>query len=213
MIVTIAREFGAGGLSVGERLAEAIGAQLLDERTIIDDLARRSGFSAEFLRSIDERPPSVTSTFMQDLARATALVQAMDWRSTEQTVLDEIRDLVLERASSGHVVVIGHGGPKLLAGRVPRHEIFSILLHARREWRIEQVMRRFGIGYPEAAERVRKTDELRKRYLQHFFNADLYDARAYELVIDTERIGIPAAQRMTVDAVRSILDARAAPSS
>ncbi len=107
MIVAIQRELGAGGLSVGEALAAELGAELLDERTIIARLCERGGFSANFLERVDERPPTLAHSFMSDLAHATALVQAMEWRSTEHAILDEIRAVVLEAAGSGHVVMIG----------------------------------------------------------------------------------------------------------
>src|SRR5580700_11654992 len=130
MIVAISRELGAGGLSVGEAIAAETGATLLDERTLIAELASRGGFSAEYLRRIDAAPPSLASSFMHDIARATALVAAMDVRSTEHAVHDEIRGIVLERASHGSVVLIGHGGAQLLHTHVAPKDIFSLLLHA-----------------------------------------------------------------------------------
>ena len=205
MIVTIQRELGAGGLSVGEALAADLGATLLSERTIIESLCDRGGFTAEYLAKIDERPPTAASSFMSDLARASALVQAMEWRSTEHTVVDEIRTLVLENAQRGHVIVVGHGGRALLHGMVDRSDLFSILLHAHKEWRIEQVRKRWDLSGDEAAERVRRTDELRRKYLQHFFAADLYDARAYDLVLDTERVGVETAIEIARSALRAAL--------
>ena len=210
MIVSIQRELGAGGLSVGEAVAAELDATLLDERTIIEQLAQRGGFSADYLQRIDERPPTFANSFMSDLARATALVQAMEWRSTEHAVLEEIRTLVLEAAKRGHVVLIGHGGCMLLAGVHPREEMFSIFLHAGKPWRIEQVQRRFGWPHDEAAERIRRTDELRRKYLQHFFSADLYDARKYDLVLNTERIGIEAAIEIATSTLRAAVAVRKA---
>jgi cytidylate kinase len=203
MIVAISRELGAGGLSVGEAIAAETGASLLDERTLIAELAERGGFSAEYLRRVDEAPPSLASTFMHDIARATALVQAMDVRSTEHAVHDEIRGIVLDRASKGSVVLIGHGGAQLIGSHVARNDIFSLLLHASRSWRIGQVMERFSIGRPEAEQRVRQTDELRRRYAQHFFSIDIYDAHNYDLVLDTERVGLPAAISIALAALRA----------
>ena len=203
MIVAISRELGAGGLSVGEAIAAEIGASLLDERTLIAELAARGGFSAEYLSRLDEAPPSLSSTFVQDIARATALVRAMDVRSTEQAVHDEIRGIVLERAKTGNVVLIGHGGASLLVPHLGRDEIFSLLLHASRSWRIGQVMERFEIGLTEAEQRVRQTDELRRRYVQHFFSTDIYDAHNYDLVLDTERTGMPAAIAIALAALRA----------
>jgi cytidylate kinase len=204
MIVAISRELGAGGLSVGEAVAAEFGASLLDERTLIAELAARGGFSAEYLRRVDEAPPSLASTFMHDIARATALVQAMDARSTEHAVHDELRGIVLERARRGHVVLLGHGGAQLVGRHVPRTEVFSLLLHASRPWRIGQVMERFQIGRGEAEQRVRQTDELRRRYVQHFFSTDIYEAHNYDLVVDTERVGIPAAISIAIAALRAM---------
>jgi len=206
MIVTIQRELGAGGLSVGEALAQELNATLLDEKSIIEGLASRGGFSTEYLERVDERPPTLATSFMADLAHATALVQAMEWKSAEHTVLDEIRSLVLETAQNRNVVVIGHGGRKLLSGHMLEDDLFSILLHANKDWRIEQLMRRFSWTREQAVERVHHTDELRKRYLRHFFSCELYDATTYDLVIDTERIGIESAIGISKIAVRAALD-------
>ncbi len=205
MIVCISRLLGAGGLTVGEALAADLDAALLDERTIVRTLAERGGFSAEYLSAIDERPPSLATSFIADFARATALVQALEWRTTEQAILDGIRDLVLERAADGNVVLIGHGGTKLLAEHRNTHDIFSLLLVAGRAWRTEQVARRFNIPHEEAAERVRKTDDLRRRFLQHFFATDMYDCRDYDLAIDTERLGLSTAVEIANKAVRALL--------
>ncbi|HTX58224.1 MAG TPA: cytidylate kinase-like family protein [Verrucomicrobiae bacterium] len=205
MIVAIGRELGAGGLSVGEALARDLGACLLDERMLVGELSRRGGFSAEYLQRIDEQPPSLASSFLRDIARAAALADAADARSPEGAVHDEIRAVVLERARRGHAVLIGHGGAKLLEGHVARGEIFSLLLHAGRPWRVRRVMERFAIDRAEAEERVRRTDELRRRYCAYFFSLDLYDAHNYDLVIDTERVGIASAIRIATEAVRAAL--------
>jgi cytidylate kinase len=206
MIVAVNRELGAGGLSVGEALAAEFGATLLDERTLIAKLAQRGGFSAEYLEHIDERPATIATSFMADIARATALVQAMEFRSSEHTVLDEVRAIVLEeRAHHGSVVLIGHGGAKLMAEHVARGELFSLLLHAGHAWRVQQVMHRFDLAREEAEERVHRTDELRARYLRNFFESDLYDARTYDLVIDTERVGIATAIDVAKAAVRAAM--------
>jgi cytidylate kinase len=205
MIVTIQRELGAGGLTIGEALAADLDAVLLSERLIIEALCARGGFSASYLEKIDECPPTAASSFMADLARATALVQAMEWRSTEHTVVDEVRTLVLEAAEKGNVVVVGHGGPQLLKGVIADDQVFSIMLHAHREFRVRQVQKRWDLSREEATERVRRTDELRRKYLQHFFSADLYDARAYDIVIDTERVGMDAAIEIARNAVRAAM--------
>jgi cytidylate kinase len=118
-------------------------------------------------------------------------------------VHDEIRGIVLGRAERGSVVLIGHGGAQLLGNHVRRKDVFSLLLHASRAWRIGQVMERFQIVRTEAERRVRQTDELRRRYVQHFFSTDIYDAHNYDLVLDTERVGVAAAISIALATLRA----------
>jgi cytidylate kinase len=54
----------------------------------------------------------------------------------------------------------------------------------------------------EAQRRVERTDEARKRYLRHYFDSDMYDSRQYDLVLNTERLGLDLAIALATDAAR-----------
>jgi cytidylate kinase len=194
MIVSISRELGAGGRSVGEAVAAALAAPLLDERSMIDQLATRVGLPAAFVAERIERPPSSGQRFIADLAAATAMVPyTTTWQQPDESIIEGVREMVLEHAAIGHVVVIGFGGPALLeweALRIPR---LAILLRAGRDWRIEQLARRYGIDRAEAQGRIARTDEARKQFQRHYFRSDLYDSRQYDLVLCTESLGLEVA--------------------
>jgi cytidylate kinase len=65
-----------------------------------------------------------------------------------------------------------------------------ILLYAGVEWRIAQVAQRFAIDPAEARRRVERVDNARARYLQQNFGVNPYEARDYDLVLNTERLGL-----------------------
>ena len=46
-----------------------------------------------------------------------------------------------------------------------------------------------GLQRDEAARRIKRTDEARVRYQQHYFNAHMYDCTLYDLVLNTEVLG------------------------
>jgi cytidylate kinase len=195
VIVSISRELGAGGRSVGEAVAAALGAPLLDERSMLDQLAARVGMPAAFVAERLERPPSTGQRFIADLAAATAMVPyTTTWQQPDESIIEAVREVVLEHVAAGDVVVIGFGGPALLEwedAEIPR---LAILLRAGRAWRIEQLARRYGIDPLEAERRIARTDEARSRYQRHYFRSDLYDSRQYDLVLCTETLGLePAA--------------------
>jgi cytidylate kinase len=208
VIVSISRELGAGGGTVGDALARELGATLLDERWFIAQLSERHRFSPEFLTRTLEQPPRFGESLIAGLARATAMLPgAVVLQMPDERVIDAARGLVLEQARHGDVVVLGHGGVSMLGWRPAGIPVLAILLQAGRAWRVAQLARRFGIEREEAARRIRATDEARVRYQQHYFDANMYDCSLYDLVFNTEVLGLET----TVDlAVRAVRDLRAA---
>lgn len=205
MIVSIARELGAGGGTVGEALATTLGATLLDERAIIERLSDRHGLSADYLTRTVERPPTLGESLIADLARASAMLPFnTEWRMPDDPIIDRVRQLVYDCAEDGHVVVIGHGGVSLLGWRPAGVRVLAILLHAGANWRIGQLARRFGVDYGEAKRRIARIDEARKRYQQHYFACDMYDSRQYDLILNTERLGLDLAVELATGAARML---------
>jgi cytidylate kinase len=205
MIVSISRELGAGGGTLGEAIARDLGATLLDERWFIAQLAERYQFSNDFLNRTLEQPPKFGESLIATLARATAMMPgALTLKMPDERVIDAARALVVEQAQSGHVVVLGHGGVSMLGWRPEGIPVLAILLQARREWRIAQLARRYGIETEEAAHRIRVTDEARVRYHQHYFNSNMYDCALYDLVFNTEVLGLDTTVDLATRAVRDL---------
>lgn len=206
MIVSISRELGAGGGTLGEALARALGAALLDERWFIAELTARYQFSSDYLESRLEQPPKFGESLIATLARATAMVPgASTLQMPDEQIIDAVRTLVLEQARNGHTVVIGHGGVSMLGWRPTNIPVLSILLQAGKEWRIEQLARRYSIERDDAARRIKTTDEARVRYQQHYFNAHVYDCALYDLVLNTEVLGLENAVGLATQAVLALL--------
>jgi cytidylate kinase len=214
MIVSISRELGAGGGTLGEALSNALGAALLDERYFIGELSTRYKYSSDYLENRLERPPKFGESLIATLARATAMVPgASTLQMPDEQIIDAVRQMVLDQAQNGHVVVIGHGGVSLLGWRPTNIPVLSILLQAGREWRIDQLARRYSIARDDAARRIKSTDEARARYQQHYFNAHIYDCALYDLVLNTEVLGLENAVSLATTAVRALLPAYAAATS
>lgn len=205
MIVSISRELGAGGGTVGEAVAAALGAPLLSERSFMQELCERYRFSSAFVERAMERPPNLGESMISTLARATAMVPgASPLRLPDEQIIDAVRMIVLEYAERGDVVVIGHGGVSLLGWRPIGTTVLSILLQAGRDWRIEQLARRYEIGRDEARRRIVRTDDARVRYQQHYFNSHMYDCALYDMILNTERLGLETAVELATAAARTL---------
>ena len=206
MIVSVARELGAGGRTVGEALASALDAPLLDERSFIELLSARSGLPRAVVAERIERAPNSGERLMADLAAASAMlpIPAFQYQDEEQLV-DFVRDIVLDHARRGHVVVVGHGGVSMLGWRPKGVPVLAILLRASAAWRTTQLTRRYGIEASDAHARVQRADDLRTRYHKHYFDGDVNDCRQYDLVLNTESLGLDTA----VDVARDVALRRA----
>jgi cytidylate kinase len=197
MIVLISRELGAGGGSVGEALADALDATLLDERAIISALAERVPVAASDRERGLERPPTIGQRLLSNLARSSAMLGGTEMlefvQLPEESIPTIVREIILEYARDGNVVVVGYGGRSALGWRPIECATLSVLLWAGTQWRVAQLARRYGIGADEALRRVKQTDEDRARYQQHYFHVDLYDTSLYDLVLNTEALGLELA--------------------
>jgi cytidylate kinase len=79
------------------------------------------------------------------------------------------------------------------AGGLSVGEAIAAALHAPQAWRIEQLARRYGIARDEARRRIERSDDARARYQRHYFDSDVYDSRQYDLVLNTESLGVDLA--------------------
>ena len=214
MIVSIARELGAGGRTVGESIADGLGAPLLDERSFIAELGARHGLSPEFVAERIERPPTAGQRLIADLAAATAMLPVPPvFPQPEELIIDTVREIVIEHARRGHVVVIGHGGVSMLGWRPAGIPVLAILLRAGRAWRIEQLAHRYGIAPDDARQRIERIDEARVRYQKHYFASDLYDSRQYDVVLNTESLGLELAIAIVTSVAEAYAQREAPPVS
>ena len=118
MLITISRQFAAGGSQVASRVAEALGWRLVDDE-LVDRVAERAGVSREEVAALEERAP----TFIERLARLTALELPELFLPTAEAVeefgeghlVKITRALVEELAAEGRCVVVGRASAAVLA--------------------------------------------------------------------------------------------------
>src|ERR1700682_4281528 len=124
-VITIGRQFGAGGTSVGEMLADRLHADLLESR-IIDEVAHRLPLPKEEVEAEDEsagllpsralcRPaPAVSEPLIPPEVTAWSPPNADPAFDTRKAVLLITQNVIQEAARAGNVVIVGRGGAYLL---------------------------------------------------------------------------------------------------
>jgi cytidylate kinase len=122
------------------------------------------------------------------------------WSNRPMVMLDLIQAVVYEIARRGDGVIVGHGGQVLLRE-------FDCALHVHIEAsfdrRVERIMKLHNLDRHAAENMVRKSDHQRGGFLRYAFNMNWEDPSLYDMVINTEKVGIDTAVQLIVEAARS----------
>jgi cytidylate kinase len=202
MIVTVSRQFAAGGSEVARQVAERLGWSVVDNE-VIDRVAARAGLSREEVAEREESAPGFVERLARTLASSAPEFVVPDTGTvpdlTEEHLVKLTEKVVAEAAAGGHVVVVGRAAPAVLARR---SDALHVKIVAPRDERIARAMQRRGIEAGEAARLLKETDANRARYHQQYYARDWNDPVNYDLILNTGRLGIAGATDLIVAAVR-----------
>ena len=212
-VITIGRQFGAGGTTVGGMLARRLKIDLLESR-IIDEVAHRLQLPKEEVEAEDEQPGSLLGRLLVALGSASMEPmippEATAWTppnndptfDTRKAVLQITQHVIEEAAKAGNVVIVGRGGGYILRDFPGALHVF---LRASTAARVKTVMARFKItSEDEAKRRIKSTDENWTSYIKQVYGHDRNLPAHYDMVLDTGTLGYEA----TVDVIVAALEHR-----
>lgn len=171
--ITISRQMGSLGCQVAEETARQLGYKLV-WRDLINQAARRAGVPEMALATIDEL----------------GILGLKPSRADHQAYHQAVRQIMLELAREGGVVIVGRAGQVILQD-APNW--MHVRVVAPKPLRVNRVMEEKNVGYDAALAMVDTSDRNRKLYLQRYYHADLDDQSLYDLVINTHDFSIHAA--------------------
>ena len=206
-IVTVSRQFGAGGSEVAERVAVALGWPLLDN-ALLDEVAARLGTSRAAVAARDERRPSLAMRLADALALGSADAESVVAAGlevaaappTEERVLEATQRVIVEAAARGPMVVVGRGAQAALASRA---DALHVLCVAPRDARVARVVHRERLTPVAATRRVDEVDRERTTLVRRRWGRELLDASHYDVAVNTARLGIAGAATLVLELARS----------
>src|ERR1700674_2281818 len=210
-VITIGRQFGAGGSTVGEMLVERLPRRLLESRGIAE-VAHRLQLPKEEVEPEFESAGSLLSRLLVALGSASSepLIppEVTAWSPpnadpafvTRKAVLQITQLVIQEAARAGNVVIVGRGGAYLL------HDVpgaLRVFLGASKSVRVKAIMERFKItSEEEARKRMDRTDENWTAYIKQVYGHDRNLAGHYDMVLDTGRLGYETTVEVIVTALK-----------
>ena len=198
MVITISRQFGAGGSDVARRVAEALGWSVVDNE-LIEQVAARAGLTTEQVAERDERAPGFVERLTRTLAAATPDLfppEAGTVAELDEASLVKITESVVgEMAARGKVVLVGRAAPAVLG---QQDGALHVKLVAPRPFRINAASLRLGMDAAEVTRIVDETDTMRARYHREYYQRDWADPLNYHMVLNTGALGLAGAAAVIV---------------
>lgn len=180
-VITIARQYGSGGKTVGKMLAEKLQIPCYN-REIITMASEDSGVNA--LLFSDER---LKSDFAERLRRRYQGKALSGDKSYDDDVLFEYQAKVIRQlAEAGPCVLIGRCADYVLRDRP---DVVSVFVHADEKFCLEQAMKVNSLPEEDVLKKMYSVDEGRARFYRHHTGADWYDARNYDLSLNSGVLG------------------------
>ena len=198
-VVTISRQYGAGGRRVGPAIAQALGFRFVD-REIAEEAARRMGVDPETVQGWDERAPAIVEELGLALAAAAPGFGIPHVPDLDDRALAEAtRRVIVSLADAGSYVILGRGAQAALSDR---DDVIHLSLVGEPEDRARQVMQSQGCDRKEALALCERVDGERAGYVRRFYWRDIKDVLLYDCVLNTSRLSLDDAVAVSVDAAR-----------
>lgn len=189
-VISINRELGSGGRTVGELLARRLGVIFYD-KALIKALTKKYNLSVEEIERLKGTNHSWWKDFVSHLTPFYDAAKSEFYRmenvhdKTQQVTSEEVfkveTKILKEIASAESCVIAGRSGFFVFKDH-PNH--LSILIQAPMEQRLARVMTKQQLFREEAEKVIADVDKMRENYVNKYTKTSRYDTRNYDLVIN-----------------------------
>ncbi len=186
-IITISKEFAAGGIELAHRLAESLGWRLVG-RGVLADLAKRLEMSegeVELLHRGEDNSmfKLLDEVFLHTVRR---IAQKPEAALDDERYFTTVSELVKGLAAQGDAIIVGWGGQYILADDPTAHHFRVVAPLAQRAARLAQ---RARFDQAQGAAECQRQDRISSGYVKHFFKRPWDEATAYKLVLNNGAMG------------------------
>lgn len=190
-IITISREFGSGGRTIGKEVAAKLGIPCYDKE-LIEKIAAETGYAEDFIEEEGEYAPNSNIFSYAFLGRSKeGLANADKIWIAQKKVIEEL-------AEKEPCVIVGRCADYLLR---ERKDCLNVFVYADKEIRAERIVKKYGESPVNPQKRLYDKDKKRKLNYRYFTEREWGKRENYHLSIDSGFFGIEKAVSLIVDAV------------
>lgn len=191
-IITISREFGSGGRSIGRRVAQELGIPFYDKE-LVKQIALESGFAPNFVEEHGEHAPG-KGLFSYAFA-SPGVPGVMNGLSTNDFLWNIQCGVIHQLAEAGPCVIVGRNADYILKDRT---DCLHIFIHADMDYRAERIVRLYGESEKSPQARLQEKDKRRRANYQHYTGRVWGQAQNYDLCLCSSALGIETCAQIII---------------
>ncbi len=191
-IITISREFGSGGRSIGRRVAQELGIPFYDKE-LVKQIAVESGFAPNFVEEVGEHSPG-RSLFSYAFSPQ-GVPGIMNGLSTNDFLWNIQCSVILQLAEAGPCVIVGRNADYILKDRT---DCLHTFIHADMDFRADRIVRLYGESEKTPQTRLQEKDKRRRVNYQHYTGRVWGQAQNYDLCLCSSALGIETCSQIIV---------------
>ena len=177
-VITISREFGSGGRTIGKRVAAELALPCYDNE-LLQKIAAESGFQESYIKETGEDAPGGF------------LSNAFSHRGFSPNNADYLWQIqyriISELAEKGPCVIVGRCADYALADEP---HCLNIFIRSNMDDRIKRISERLNVTENKAKDIIKKKDKERSSYYNYYTSKKWGDARSYDLCLNTSQISV-----------------------
>ena len=189
-VITINRELGSGGRTIGEKLAKRLGVPFYD-KVLIQQLEKKYDLTSEEIERLKGQKHNWWADFKRSLKIMPSFAApqiipgntAMPDFLVTNDIFKSETEILKGICADESCVIAGRSGFYVLRDH-PNH--LSILIQAKMEYRVKRLMGRRGISEEEAVKIIKEVDKARESYVNKYTGTSRYDTRNYDMVFNVE---------------------------
>lgn len=186
MVITIARQYGSGGKTIGKMLAEDLGINCYN-REILRMASDDSGINEKLFGQADEKLGS-TPLFRiaKNVYKGELLPPDNDDFVSTNNLFNYQAKIIKELAANESCVIVGRCADFVLKDNP---DVISVFVHGSREFCLQRALERSSLNEKEMERFIAKTDKERGDFYRYHTGHEWIDARNYHLCLDSSKLG------------------------
>ncbi len=186
VVVTIARQYGSGGRTIGEMLAKDLKIPYYDKE-LLKLASDDSGINERLFENADEKI-KMTNLFkvVKNIYTGQIIPPDNDDFVSDNNLFNYQAKIIKQLAGEESCVIIGRCADYVLKDY---SNVLSVFIHAPKDYCMEQAAKKISLHSKDLEKYIAKTDKRRAEYYKYYTGRDWTDARNYDLCLDSSKLG------------------------